>query len=111
MDAERWWYDEKDGRVKDENALAVAIVVPAISRTPEHAEERKARDRAGVLLAAAPELLEALREMLAEVPYVGLPGYPPDCECGDFVDYVPLHDEAPSCRHTRARALLARASP
>lgn len=60
------------------------------------------------VLIAAPDLLQSLLELMEEEPYD--PQLGNECECGEFVDYVPLSDEAPSCRHTRARAVIARAT-
>ncbi len=67
--SESWWYDAKDGVVKDENRLSVAIVTPALTQDPENDERRAARDQAGRMLAAAPELharLAALASILDE---------------------------------------------
>lgn len=58
--------------------------------------------------AAAEMLLAACEELLADVPYeADLDGQ--DCECGEYVDYVPLTDEPSACKHTRARAAIAAA--
>ena len=58
------------------------------------------------LLADNKALRGACEELLADVPYAE-PDPNGGCECGEYTDYVPLADEAPTCRHTRARAVLA----
>jgi hypothetical protein len=61
------------------------------------------------LIAAAPELLKALRDMLDAEPFPDLRDEGVfECECGEYADFVPKAAEEPSCRHTRARAVISK---
>jgi hypothetical protein len=74
---------------------------------PAHQAEEEARklERSDLLadarlMAAAPELLRAVKDLLDDAPY-GDAG--DECDCGRFED----SNEPRSCPHTRARAVVA----
>lgn len=89
---------------EDARILADAIIARGVGKTDS---ERVAL--ASVLNDYRPaheELLAACQELLLDSQYAA-PDPNGGCECGAFVDYVPLADEPPSCIHTRALAAIA----
>jgi hypothetical protein len=66
-----WVYTEKAAQVRDANGVAIAEPLLPVSIS------EKTMDANGRQMAAAPELVEALREMLREYPDCGCTGDAP----------------------------------
>lgn len=100
-----WTKVRREIRAEAHSEAAGTTIATVEDLDTHDGEEYRANAR---LIAAAPDLLKALRELMTEHPYDFT--RVDECECGEYVDYVPEAGEPASCRHTRARAAIAKAT-